>query len=54
MLMLVTDLSIDRSSMAFINEHGCERYFAHNKALLFDERGSDLAQRIAVLDLDEA
>ena len=35
----------------FINDHGCERYFAHNDALLFHERGTDLAERINRLDL---
>lgn len=54
MLLLVTDLSVNRHSMAFINDHGCERYFAHNEKLLFHERGDDLAQRIGRLNLDEA
>ena len=31
MLMLVTDLSVSRAGMAFINDHGCDRYFAHNQ-----------------------
>ena len=51
MLLLVTDLSVNRYSMAFINDHGCERYFAHNEDLLFYERGADLADRINRLDL---
>ena len=51
MLLLVTDLSASRYGMAFINDHGCERYFAHNDALLFHERGTDLAERINRLDL---
>ena len=51
MLLLVTDLSVNRYSMAFINDHGCERYFAHNQDLLFYERGADLADRINRLDL---
>lgn len=53
MLMLVTDLSVNRHTMGFINNHGCERYFQHNKQLLFGERGSDLADRINKLNLDE-
>ncbi len=53
MLLLVTDLSANRYGMAFINDHGCERYFAHNEALLFNERGSDLADRINQLDLNK-
>lgn len=53
MLLLVTDLSVNRYGMAFINDHGCERYFAHNENLLFYERGADLADRINRLDLTE-
>ena len=52
MLLLVTDLSVNRYGMAFINAHGCERYFAHNEDLLFYERGADLADRINRLDLN--
>ncbi|WP_165248844.1 ATP-binding protein [Adlercreutzia sp. ZJ141] len=51
MLILVTDLSANKYGMAFINDHGCERYFAHNRELLFYERGADLADRINRLDL---
>ncbi|MDO4442881.1 MAG: ATPase, partial [Slackia sp.] len=53
MLLLITDLSVNRHSMAFINDHGCERYFAHNEKLLFHERGDDLAERIGRLNLEE-
>lgn len=51
MLILVTDLSANKYGMAFINEHGCDRYFQHNRELLFYERGADLADRINRLDL---
>lgn len=53
MLLLITDLSANRYGMAFINDHGCERYFAHNENLLFQERGDDLADRISRLDMRE-
>lgn len=43
MLLLITDLSANRYSMAFINAHGSERFFKHNSALLFGDRGADLA-----------
>ena len=46
MLLLITDLSANRYSMAFINAHGSERFFKHNSALLFGDRGADLAARI--------
>ena len=53
MLMLVTDLSVSRAGMTFINDHGSERYFAHNQNLQFYERGSDLADRINRIVLEE-
>lgn len=53
MLMLVTDLSVSRAGMAFINDHGCDRYFAHNQNLQFYERGHDLAARIDRITLEE-
>ena len=46
-------MEVNRYGMAFINAHGCERYFAHNEDLLFYERGADLADRINRLDLTE-
>ena len=52
-LMLVTDLSVSRAGMAFINDHGCDRYFAHNQSLQFYERGHDLAARIDRITLEE-
>lgn len=39
--------------MAFINDHGCDRYFAHNQSLQFYERGHDLAARIDRITLEE-
>ena len=54
MLLLVTDLSVNKYTMAYINDHGCDRYFQHNKQLLFHERGSDLIDRINRLDLNGA
>lgn len=53
MLMLVTDLSVSRAGMAFINDHGYDRYFAHNQSLQFYERGHDLAARIDRITLEE-
>lgn len=53
MLMLVTDLSVSRAGMTFINDHGSDRYFAHNQNLQFYERGGDLADRINRISLEE-
>ena len=54
MLLLITDLSANRYSMAFINAHSNERFFAHNASLQFGDRGADLAQRIKQTALDES
>lgn len=53
MLLVITDLSVSRYGMAFINQHGCERYFKHNENLLFYERGKDIVDRIERMDLSE-
>ena len=53
MLLLITDLSANRYSMAFINAHGCDRFFAHNANLQFGDRGAELAQRIKQTALDQ-
>ncbi|BAK43847.1 ATP-binding protein [Eggerthella sp. YY7918] len=53
MLLLVTDLTVNRYGMTFINDHGCDPYFKHNETLLFHERGTDLAARINRLNLNE-
>lgn len=53
MLLLVTDLTVNRYGMTFINDHGCDSYFKHNETLLFHERGTDLAARINRLNLKE-
>jgi hypothetical protein len=53
MLMLVTDLSVSRAGMTFINKMGCDAYFKHNQNLQFYERGSDLADRINRIVLEE-
>lgn len=53
MLLLITDLSANRYSMAFINAHGSDRFFAHNAALQFGDRGDELAQRIKQTALDQ-
>ncbi len=53
MLLVITDLSSSRYGMAFINAHGSEKYFEHNKELQFFERGQNLIDRIERLDLED-
>ena len=54
MLLLVTDLSVNRYGMAFINDHRLRALLRPQRAnSLFYERGADLADRINRLDLTE-
>lgn len=53
MLMLVTDLSVSRAGMTFINAHGNDAYFAHNQNLQFYEREANLADQINQIMLEE-
>jgi hypothetical protein len=46
MLLLVTELSVNKYTVAFIGEYGCERYFKHNDELLFSERKKDIKDRL--------
>ncbi len=51
MLMIVTELTADPDSAAFISKYGCDEYFAHNKELLFNEREIEIDQQIEELGL---
>ena len=49
MLILVTELTVNYYSAQFINRHGCDKYFAHNKSLMFYERQKELINEIEQL-----
>ena len=51
MLMIVTELTADPASAAFINRYGCEEYFRHNKELLFNERQIEIDRKIDQLGI---
>ena len=51
MLMIVTELTADLDTTAFISKYGCDEYFAHNKNLLFNEREIEINQQIEDLGL---
>ncbi|MBQ1530904.1 MAG: hypothetical protein IIZ57_02060, partial [Solobacterium sp.] len=53
MLIFVTELSINPNTSQFIFEHGCEKYYEHNKRLMFENRQDELAKRIDALHLSE-
>lgn len=52
LLILVTELTVNGYCARFISHHGCDGYFAHNKALLFYERQKEIVRAIEELDLD--
>lgn len=52
MLLLVTELTVTPWAARFIGLFGCERYFAHNRELLFYERQKEIADQLNRLDLE--
>ena len=47
MLLLVTELTVNREAAKFIAEHGCEEYYRYNKRFLLYERNRELADELA-------
>lgn len=45
-LLFVTELTENFWSSQYIAKFGCERYFAHNKELLFYERQREIVRKI--------
>ena len=54
LLIIVTELTTIYYTARYISEYGCEKYFEHNKELLFYERQKKLMQELDGLNLDEA
>lgn len=50
-LILVTELTISYYGARFISRYGCEKYFAHNKELLFYERQKEIIREVENLKL---
>ena len=46
MLLLITELTVNRDAAKFISENGCEKYFVYNKKLMLHERSKDLREEI--------
>ena len=53
MLIFVTELTINPHSARFISRYGCDKYFAHNKELLFYERQKEIIREIEDIDLED-
>ena len=50
-LIAVSSLTGNKDCVTFINQFGCDAYFAHNKDLLYFERQQDLEQKIETIGL---
>lgn len=52
MLIIVTELTINPNSAAFISKYGCDEYFKHNNNLLIYDKQQEIAYELATLKLD--
>lgn len=52
MLIIVTELTLNPHTSAYINKYGCEEYFKHNKDLLVYDRQREIEAELASLKLD--
>lgn len=53
LLILVTELTINHHTSAFISRYGCKEYFEHNKELLFYERQKEIIRKIEDLNWED-
>lgn len=53
LLIVVTELTVNTNSAQFIGRYGCDKYFAHNKDLLFHERQREILRELELLDLED-
>ncbi len=51
MLVLVTELTVNKYSSRYIASFGCEEYHKYNKLLMISERQSDMKENIKKLDI---
>lgn len=51
MLVLVTELTVNKDAVDFISRYGCDGYFAHNKELLFHDRRQEIDCALEAMDL---
>jgi DNA polymerase III delta prime subunit len=50
LVILVTELTANQDSALFISRYGCEKYFQHNKELLFYERQTEIIKELEELE----
>lgn len=52
MLIIVTELTINPTTVSFIGKYGCEQYFKHNKDLLIYDRQKEIEAELEQLRLE--
>ena len=52
LLIIVTELTANQDTAAFISKFGCKEYYRHNKALLLYERQGEIAEALKDLKLN--
>jgi len=50
-LILVTEITINARISKYIYAHGCPKYYAHNKQLLFEDKQNELLEKIDAINL---
>lgn len=53
MLILVTEMTINKGISKYIYSHGCPKYYEHNKQLLFEDKQNELLEKIDAINLLE-
>ena len=46
MLLLVTELTVNKAAAKFIADNGCDKYYQYNKKLMLHERSKNLREEI--------
>lgn len=51
MLILVTEMTVNKRISKYIYSHGCDKYYQHNKQLLFEDQQNELMEKIDAINL---
>ena len=46
MLLLVTELTVNKAAARFITDNGCDKYYQYNQKLMLNERSKNLREEI--------
>ena len=51
LLILVTEMTVNKRISKYIYNHGCDKYYQHNKQLLFEDKQNELMEKIEAINL---